>query len=281
VIRFTATETGITQERLACQRRRPAGTRRRGLYRARSALLHWSPQGRPQSGRKFAHSGAGGVLPDLPRTDGDHAAPVADRPMAACRVCRIEALECRPARLRPAAGPPADVARACVTGAATSPARGRFRPHRSRNRRYSATLQRRYSILAEELPNSAAEAHVVEQTLPARPPIDRSSGHQRPSGPALGTQPPHLFRRSSGANPELPYVMFIPLAETPNGHRKDSYLEVADVRQADLSNLPAGGALELRQRCLVPGYPDHGAESCRPSYSDAGARAGSVSTAWG
>jgi len=144
--------------------------------------------------------------------------------------------------------------------------------------RYSDTIRRRYSILSEALPLAAAEAASVRQLLP------RSIGLAGATATKANVLTQwerarviyfagHLVR-----DPDVPYLSFIPMAETASGHEDDFYLEVADVRSADLRRCK----LAVLSSC-GSGMPYSNGRVRAPSLADAFIDAGAdavVSTAW-
>jgi hypothetical protein len=128
---------------------------------------------------------------------------------------------------------------------------------------YSASLRRRHSALNEVLPASAQEASDVARLLPRCIALTGSAATksnlvERWERARLLYVAGHFVQ-----DPEIPYVMFVPMSATSDRHPESGYLEVANVRAANLSRLPARGPVGLCERCPVRERPGRDAEPRR------------------
>jgi len=143
---------------------------------------------------------------------------------------------------------------------------------------YPASLRRRHSILNETLPSSALEAADVVQLLPRSTALRGADATKQNLVDRWQRARIVYIAGHFVQDPELPYMMFIPMSEDPKSHADAAYLEVADVRSTDLSRCRlvvlsgcASGAPYVNGPLVAPSLAD--------VFADAGASA-VVSTSW-
>jgi CHAT domain-containing protein len=143
---------------------------------------------------------------------------------------------------------------------------------------FAASLRRRHADLEEPIPLSRAEADHARRQLSGSILLTGSSATKQQVVPRWERARVLYFAGHMLQDPELRYLTFIPMGQPPVGQEDDSYLEVADVRNADLSHCE----LVVLSSC-ASGAPYASGDVVAPSmaevFLDAGARA-AVSTAW-
>lgn len=143
---------------------------------------------------------------------------------------------------------------------------------------YPARLRRRHSVLNESLPSSALEAAHVVQLLPRSTALRGAEATKRNFVDRWQRARVVYITGHFVQDPELPYMMFIPMSEDPERHADAAYLEIADVRSADLSRC----RLVVLSGC-ASGAPYVNGPFAAPSLADVFADAGAgavVSTSW-
>jgi hypothetical protein len=143
---------------------------------------------------------------------------------------------------------------------------------------YPPALARRYSVLTEPLPYGALEAAAFQARLPHSRRLagaGATKSHLRDEWKNAGAL---YFTGHMIEDPEVPFIRFIPLAEDTVHRAEESYLELSEIRETDLSHV----SLVVLSGCSSGSAP-HEAGTVIPTlaeaFVDAGARA-VVSTFW-
>jgi len=143
---------------------------------------------------------------------------------------------------------------------------------------YSADLSRRYSILTEPLHLGTQEAVAFARLFPNATLVsgaDATKTRLLKSWESAGTL---YFVCHTLQDPEIPYITFLPLATSGENREEDAYLDVVDVRGADLSKC----RLVVLSSC-VSGANYVSGRACVPSLAEAFVGAGAkavISTGW-
>ena len=143
---------------------------------------------------------------------------------------------------------------------------------------YSAELKRRYSILTEKLPLGANEATAFARLFTNVAVISGPTATKEGLLRSWTQSGVLYFAAHIVQDPELPYVAFLPLAGSSTDRKEDEYLDIVDVRNADLSHC----GLVVLSSCgsgssLVVGRLS--TPSLAQAFVEAGAQA-VISTSW-
>jgi CHAT domain-containing protein len=143
---------------------------------------------------------------------------------------------------------------------------------------YSADFKRQYSILTESLPLGAKEAKEAAQFLGGATLIRGSEATKARLLESWKKAGILYFACHAIQDPDLPSAAFIPLAASAGSNFEDAYLDIVDVRGADLSR--CGLVVLSNCRSGVSYTSGHlAAASLAQSFVEAGARA-VISTSW-
>jgi CHAT domain-containing protein len=143
---------------------------------------------------------------------------------------------------------------------------------------YDEELRRRYSILTEDLPLGAAETNIVREVFPASEVLSGTAATKRNLVERWQQSSVLYFVSHIVRDPEIPYVVFLPLASGDSLSVEEARLEIVDIQAADLSRC----SLVVLSGCATgEPYVSNGimCPSLGETFLDAGADA-VVATAW-
>jgi CHAT domain-containing protein len=143
---------------------------------------------------------------------------------------------------------------------------------------YPLAMRWRYPVLAEDLRHAPAEIAHLCRTFPSTMVLRGARATKAELLSEWENAPLLHFATHVVRDPEIKYVSFLPLAVADTARVLDSYLEVADIRRADLR----GCDVVVLSGCAT-GAPYVGAGATGPSLGDAFLDAGAhavVNTYW-